>query len=382
MTIFFITHYSGLYGANRSLFSIVSFLKNRGIKVKVGLPFAGDFFELLRSNGIECILLKFKYSCFSKGLKGLVRGILYTLYDIWRFPALLKQIKSEKADIIYSNSSVFYHGYFVSRILKIPHIWHLREFGLEDYELLRPFGKKFFLKLLRKSEAVIAISKSIKNYYLQNNNPNCFMVYNGLPNLNPNGFIPKIKQGGTIGFFIIGHISPSKGQMEAIKAFERFLCLDDKALLSIIGNGDEHYVNSLKRYCEDSSLLKNKVNFMGYLKNPYEQFKNFNYMLMYSKMEGFGRVTIESMQWGIPVIGLNNAGTSELVIDNYNGYLFSDPESALEILFPKLINMDNYNKLTKNCIEYATQNFSEVNYCFEISKIVNMVFIKYGRKIN
>ena len=62
---------------------------------------------------------------------------------------------------------------------------------------------------------------------------------------------------------------------------------------------------------------------------------------MFSKSEGFGRVTIESAFHGVPVIGFDNAGTSELIIHEKTGCLFQDFDSFLECV-NFIMNSANY----------------------------------------
>ena len=46
---------------------------------------------------------------------------------------LLIITKKYKPDIIHTNVSLTAIGYYVSRILKIPHIWHIREYADRDF---------------------------------------------------------------------------------------------------------------------------------------------------------------------------------------------------------------------------------------------------------
>jgi glycosyltransferase involved in cell wall biosynthesis len=50
---------------------------------------------------------------------------------------------------------------------------------------------------------------------------------------------------------------------------------------------------------------------------------------MCSKNEALGRVTIEAMSRGTPVIGFDNAGTSEIIKHAYNGFLYKEGASEL-----------------------------------------------------
>ncbi len=44
--------------------------------------------------------------------------------------------------------------------------------------------------------------------------------------------------------------------------------------------------------------------------------------LMCSHSEAFGRVTVEAIKFGLPVIGANSDGTRELIREGWNGLLY------------------------------------------------------------
>lgn len=63
--------------------------------------------------------------------------------------------------MVHSNSSVIDMGAYVSMARRIPHVWHLREFGYEDFRLVSVFGKRYERWIYSKCTCAIAISKVI-----------------------------------------------------------------------------------------------------------------------------------------------------------------------------------------------------------------------------
>lgn len=124
----------------------------------------------------------------------------------------------------------------------------------------------------------------------------------------------------------IGRITPEKGIEDMIHAFENWDKNNTK--LIIIGNGDTEYVNQIKQLVQTLKLetiviFKNAI--------PFEDipayFQLFNISLLLSHTtpiwkEQFGRVLVESMAAGTPVIG-SDSGAIPLVIGN-TGYIVAE----------------------------------------------------------
>lgn len=64
------------------------------------------------------------------------------------------------------------------------------------------------------------------------------------------------------------------------------------------------------------------VEFRGYQKNPIEMLSEMDVGIMSSQCEAFGRVTVEYMMAGMPVIGSNSGGTPEIVVPGETGWLY------------------------------------------------------------
>ena len=92
-------------------------------------------------------------------------------------------------------------------------------------------------------------------------------------------------------------------------------------VLTIAGDGDQGYMASLQRTCEDLDL-ETSVTFMGYVADPFDIYARADAVLMCSRHEAMGRVTAEGMAAGRVVIGCNSGGTKELIQDRYDGLLY------------------------------------------------------------
>lgn len=82
--------------------------------------------------------------------------------NILLIPVMVMKAKKAKIDLVYSNSSCTLMGLLIAKVMGIPHIWHVREFGTQDFNLHPVLGRDIFECVIDKSDAIIAVSKSVR----------------------------------------------------------------------------------------------------------------------------------------------------------------------------------------------------------------------------
>jgi len=103
--------------------------------------------------------------------------------------------------------------------------------------------------------------------------------------------------------------------------------------------GDGHLKSALQQYAKELKI-ENHVHFHGEVKNDLlgEYYKKADIFLLTSHYEGFGRVILEAGSFGLPVISTQVTGPEDIIIQEYNGYLFKPGDidgivkCALELL--------------------------------------------------
>jgi glycosyltransferase involved in cell wall biosynthesis len=372
MKILFITHYTELYGANKSLLSLVEgFKKTKNVECAILIPANGDLKDY-------CIKNNIKY--FQRPFMSFVHSITQNKRYFFTFVNFLKKLKyiprliklclEYKPDIIYSNSSVIGVGAVLSIILHKKHIWHLREFQKEHYNIEFDLGNKLFGFLLNRSHKIIAISNVIEEHYRKITNNKIHIVYNGIINNNQIINNKHLINNNLINFTIVGLLHFQKNQMEAIKAFNLFNKEYPNSKLNIVGNGNNNYLRELKT--ESIKLkLTNKINFTGYISNIDLIYAKTDILILCSNKEGMGRVTVEAMSHGIPVIGKNSGATPEIIQHKYNGLLYNNDENELAMQMKFFVeNPEEYNKFSKNAIDTVKKKFTIEKYVENIYKII------------
>ena len=137
-------------------------------------------------------------------------------------------------------------------------------------------------------------------------------------------------------FLIIGALRASKGQHLAIKAIHQLSKKYKNIKLLVAGTGQRLYTRQIKAYVKKHSLDK-LVEFTGYINDPYLVHRQSHCTLMCSRSEGMGRVTLEAMVVGNPVIGFNGGATPELIDHEKDGLIFDGTVTDLANCMEKLL---------------------------------------------
>jgi glycosyltransferase involved in cell wall biosynthesis len=291
--------------------------------------------------------------------------------------SLWGQLNHLRPDIIYSNSSVIPLGAFLSKLYKIPHVWHIREFGEADYNLRHDWGETYFRHWLNQAAAVIAISRSVKSKVLHNLTAPVHTVYNGVISEAKNAAIQNrlrpFSRKPDFTFVLVGQINKNKGQKEAILALARLTKDYPLIKLRIVGDDTNEYAEDLKTLCR-SLGLKDQVEFTGYVSDPFEMFLTADAALMCSRHEAMGRVTAEAMIAAKPVIAYNNAGSAEIVQPEKTGLLYEGADAELAEQMKRLVdNQEWAHQLGRAGREEASRHYVTERYAKHIYEILKPI---------
>jgi glycosyltransferase involved in cell wall biosynthesis len=125
---------------------------------------------------------------------------------------------------------------------------------------------------------------------------------------------------------IIGQIAPWKRQEDAVEAFSRLFREGRQAYLLIVGEAkfrqeNEEYLISLKQKVK-TLRLEDKVIFTGFREDVLEICCAADLLLLCSDHEPFGRVIIEAMSQGTPVVATRGGGVPEIIQDGVSGLMY------------------------------------------------------------
>ena len=259
------------------------------------------------------------------------------LYDPILLLKLIGLFKRGRYDIVHTHSTKSgILGRIAARIAGVPIIIH----GLH-VNALEVFDSKFInvtTILLEKitskfTDAHISVSEVVSKKYLEygiGKRIKYFTVRSGMEinkffdaKENVNNQQKRQELGLSGKCFIIGNVGrleTSKGHhflFQVIKEILKFR-KDQPIKLLVIGEGEDK--EKLIKYAKKLNIEK-KVIFTGYRKDVAELMAIMNLFVFTSLREGLPRVLVQAAAVGIPSVAFNVDGVSEILKDNYNGFL-------------------------------------------------------------
>lgn len=366
-----------MMGANRCLLDLILALKPYPYTPTVLIPYPGPIEQSLQERKISYHILPYYNWAWSRFYKKQYWFPQYfmTLNENKYIPHIVSWIKGNNFDCIYTNSSQTGIGAQCAELTNLPHIWHIREYGELDYQFIFYKGRKYFNTWANKAAAIISMSQGITNTVLVDIKAPVYSLHDGiiqssvLQNISPRTQVPK----DFWTFLIIGAIHPAKRQFEVLKAFRSLLQTHKNVHLKIVGKGRKLYLLKMKFYAFLYGMNES-VQFIPYVSNPYEEHVKSDVLIMNSKSEGMGRVTLESMVVGNPVIGYASGGTIELIHDKVDGYLYQGGIKELTQCMKSIMsNVEQYQRMSKNGRKKIEEKYTLELFGEKINNILSFV---------
>jgi glycosyltransferase involved in cell wall biosynthesis len=224
---------------------------------------------------------------------------------------------------------------------------------------------------LRQADAIIAISGVIAEYFQVKDKAS--IIYNGI--LKQENFFYSLenKQESVPYFLFCGLIFKNKGIEDAIQGFIRFANNHPAFQLWIAGEcSDSNYLSYLQAMvAESDASVARRIHFLGHRADVATLMKSATALLMCSKYEAMGRVTVEAMALSCPVIGYAAGGTQELISDKHTGLLYSTLSELVNQMNSMVSDDSLRKKIVHNAYVYASENFTEEKYAQNIVNIYN-----------
>ena len=256
-------------------------------------------------------------------------GIICLLREVYRSIQFVKMLcRNDKFDVVYSNSIAVVGGALGAKLFGLPHVWHIRE--IQSKSKILTFCFRHLVS--RLSNAVICNSNQTMEWIRMSTNSDKYrVVWNGFdaPEVLSNRKYERAKLGfgeNDIIFIVAGRINRWKGQKLLIEAFAQLLINSENNIqLFIVGSavkGQEYYEHELVDYVKQRGC-EDKVVFIPFNANIDYLWAICDVAVVPSiEPEPFGRVAIEAMGFGLPVIAAAHGGLLEIVADGETGLFF------------------------------------------------------------
>jgi glycosyltransferase involved in cell wall biosynthesis len=342
---------------------LIDIAKPYGKNAMVGLFADGDFRNLLEKNQIPVEVLATHAIKVSKQ-----SGLFQALGSLGQITPLINQVvqRAKKYDLIYANTQkALVIGAIASFLARRPLVYHLH-----DILSLEHFSKtnlQVAVSLINRCAAlVIANSQASKTAFLEAGGKADLVqvVYNGFVAKDyqvDELIVRELRQNLELeDKFVVGHfsrLSPWKGQHILIEALSQ---CPENVVVILVGDalfGEHEYVEDLHQKVTALGL-ENRVKFLGFRADIPELMAACDLVVHTSTApEPFGRVIVEAMLCGKPVVAAKAGGAMELVEDGINGFLVTPGKS--QELAGVINNCRQESTKTANIANYARITASE-----------------------
>ena|GEM_PF-2426717 len=358
MKVLFVSNECEFGGAPKCMMELVEQLIQKGVSIEIlttGTNKTAKFCEDRNIRYYPVGHVSFAIGRGSTPIRCLAKTILTPYYYLRSclkneraFQKACELIDFSDIDIIHTNSNRDCLGAMLAKEYGIPHFWHLREFGKEDYNIrYLMFNHINFMN--STTSYFIAISDAVKNAWIRRGlkKNKVIRIYDGitLPRTDIVAKADAFKQRTDredFRFAYLGIVCPGKGQFDAVRALV-YIEPDVVKRIHIDFWGDceclPEFTNQIKKFAKSKAIL-NSISFKGFTNNIWDELPNYDGALVCSRSEAFGRITPEYMSMGLQVIASDSGSNPELVEDGVSGYIYkhddlTDLAAKIEMLCSK-----------------------------------------------
>jgi glycosyltransferase involved in cell wall biosynthesis len=333
MKIMYVDQTGQLGGGEFSLLDIVRLSAHSS---EVTLFADGPFREALEGLG-KSVHLVAASSIDKAGRRAGIVAMLEKIPSVWKLKNQVAKI-SVGFDVVYANSQKAFLVCSFAKKRKQLLIWHLRDLLTSDHFSLLLRKTVIFLGN-RSADIVIANSHATANAFLEagGNPAKVTVVHNGISsksfdvidNVMVNCALLELGLAGKYLVGVFGRFSPWKGQHILLDAAAQLT----KVHVVLVGDalfGEDEYGARLRLRARAPDLA-GRVHFLGFRRDIPLLMKCMNVIAHTSVFpEPFGRVIVEGMLAGRPVIASRGGGILEIVRDEETALLVT-PGSIEEL---------------------------------------------------
>jgi glycosyltransferase involved in cell wall biosynthesis len=234
---------------------------------------------------------------------------------------LARRLRTLRPDLVHANTlKALFYGVTAARLARTPLVWHAHDRISDDY--LPSPAVALVRRVARTTTGVIANSRSTLATLGVLNRPTAIIpepvrhqAFRGRRGRRP---------GEPFRVAMVGRIAPWKGQDVFLRAFAiAFADSTERGIL--IGAplfGEEQYERELRGLIERLGL-GGRFELTGYADDVASELERVDALVHASVIpEPFGRVIVEGMAAGLPVVAAADGGPAEIIDDGVDGLLY------------------------------------------------------------
>ncbi len=326
LRVVYLDHVSRLSGGELALFDLLRALRHE-VNAHVVLGEEGPLVQRLREDGVSVEVLPLE-----PRLRDLrrsdVRAAGLDARAVLALPPYVLQLgrrlRALRPDLVHTNSlkSALYGG-LAGRLARVPVVWHLRDRISEDY---LPASAVHLVHLAARLLPSAVVANSRSTLKTLPNLRHAAVVHNPVE---PPAMAGKA-EGAPLTVGIVGRLAPWKGQHVFLQAFATAF-RGSEVRGRIVGAalfGEEEYERTLHESARELGIAQ-QVEFRGFREDVWSELAEFDVLVHASGVpEPFGRVVLEGMVAGLPVVAANEGGPAELITPAVDGLLVPPGDAA------------------------------------------------------
>lgn len=373
MKVCIVSHSTADAGAERVLIEVVEVLRENGIQCLVVFPWEGPLIEAVVERGAEYKVLNYEWWVGDTGVRDRVRKVRHHIKASLKLALFLAR---NPCDLVITNTLTIPVGGLAATLLHVPHVWWIHEFGEEDHGLKFDLGIKCSTWFMDHASTMVLVNSAAvgSKYSKYIDRRKLHLIYYSV-HLNLSDVATHALSAVTPGkprICIVGRVTEGKGQVDAIRAMGKLTRDGTDATLLLVGPAGD-YASHLSELARQLGV-EDRVKFTGPVDNPLPIMSSCDVSAVCSRSEAFGRVTVEAMKLGRPVVGTRAGGTPELIEDGFNGFLYTpgnhdELASKLEVL---LRNPELRNSMGAAGRSWALQRFTREKFRKDLVRLLSL----------
>lgn len=376
--VLFISHSAEWGGAENVLYSLLTGIDRHRYEALVLLPAHGPLEEKIAALGIRTKVTNLKWGLTTdprdshqkvRFLSGL-RTRSATIADI---------LRSEKIDVVFSNSLTMMDGAVAAYLCGLPHVWQVLELLDADPDL-HPFLdlSAFYHLVHHLSAKVVTVSTSVQaNIERYCRSHKTTTIYSGIE-------VPeevdrtslRREQGLSRDDFLVsfvGRLSRRKGILDLVEAGPAILNAVPQARFVVAGADGGVGEATLNLVAEKG--LAPYFRLLGFREDTLDIIASSDVLVLPSLADPLPITILEAMFLGTPVVATTSGGASEMLVDNETGFLvpIGDPQAIASAVISAAENQERLRTMGRRGKERALQLFNRERCASDFEKVFDEV---------
>ncbi|HKD38415.1 MAG TPA: glycosyltransferase family 4 protein [Pirellulales bacterium] len=240
-------------------------------------------------------------------------------------------------ELIHTNTFLTPEGGIAARRLGLPHVWHLRELIGRNQPFRLSIGRAALAQFLGQHASLVVANSKASAAAAGDLIP--AEILRVVPNgIDTGAFAIRSRSQAIGGPIVLAMVASLSSRTKKHNLFiEAAARLNDLAGVEFriyghdpsVGGAQrgDAYVDALHARIQQLSVA-DRFRFPGYMVDPAQIMAQIDVLVHPTDNESFGRVVVEAMAAGLPVVGVRGGGVGEIVVDGETGLLSSPDDPA------------------------------------------------------